>query len=433
MDKLNAFSNLTTGIIPKIAKDYGTPVYIYDESLLIEKCKDVLSMPNAFGLTVRYAMKANSNRTLLKIISSQGIHIDASSFNEVKRAGMAGIPYKNMMLTSQEVLSESDRTEMESLVLQGLTYNICSLRQMELFAGFAAENKVELSIRICPGVGSGESSTRNTGDKYSCFGVYLSDIPQAVNLANKYGLKFRMVHVHIGSGGEPEKWRENIDRELGLIETYFPDAEAVNFGGGLREARMPEETKADIVVLGQYAKLQVEEFYKKTGRKLKMEIEPGTYLVANAGYILTRIMDMKRTGESGLDFIILDGGLDVNARPLLYGAEHPFYLVSKTGCLLYSPFFPELCQFEAVVVGCCCESGDSLCLDQGENNIPRKMKKPEIDDFVLIGGSGAYCSSMTPFNYNSHMQIPELLYDKNGQIKLIRRRQTMEQMLENEI
>jgi diaminopimelate decarboxylase len=224
--------------------------------------------------------------------------------------------------------------------------------------------------------------------------------------------------------------------ELGYIERYFPYAEIVSFGGGLKEARMPDETAADINLLGQYAKQQIENFYKKIKRKLIMEIEPGTFIVANSGYVITQVLDKKRTAADECNFIIIDGGMNVNVRPLMYGSQHPFYIISKDGQLLSSEFDEESLNkspYKVVIVGRCCETGDSQCLDSQANVTPRKIAEPDIGDIVVIGGVGAYCSTMTPFNYNSHTQIPEVLLLQNGQIKLIRKRQTLKQIISNEI
>jgi diaminopimelate decarboxylase len=407
-------------------------------------------MPNAYGLEVRYAMKANSNRSILKIINTQGLKIDASSMNEVRRARLAGIAYRDIILTSQEAPIGEEMRALKEMIKEGLKYNVCSLRQLHNIGDFAAGNKTSLAIRCHPGTGSGESATRNTGDNYSCFGIHLSDLDKALEYAKSKGLVFDFVHVHIGSGADPVAWRNNIDLELKILEQYFPDAETISFGGGLRVARMPDETAANIEELGAYAKERIEEFYQKTKRKLKMEVEPGNYVVALAGYILTTVIDKKITGSEGLNFIVLDGGMETNARPLLYAARHPFYVLSQSGSLLSSEFDESIGSngkaangkdtdgkaadgYEAVPVGRCCESGDSQSLDPSGLNLPRKMAEPEIGDFFVIGGAGAYCSAMSPMNYNSHVQSPELLYARDGSLKVIRSRQTLEQLVENEI
>jgi len=427
---------VTPEVIVETAKLGGTPCYLYDSSIIARKCQEVLAMPNAFGIEPRYAMKANSNGTILRQIVREGFGIDASSLNEARRAQLAGIDPHKVMLTTQEVPLGANHEILEPMMKEGMRYNVCSLRQLELIADFAVANGINLSIRVHPGVGSGESASRNTGDHYSCFGIHLTDLEEALAFARKKGVIFDAVHVHIGSGGDPAKWRENIDRELGFVRQYFPDAIRVSFGGGLKEARMPDEIAADLQELGLYAKQRIQEFYEETGRKLIMEVEPGTYLVANSGYIVTEIIDIKETGPEGFEFLVLNGGMEVNSRPILYGSRHPLYIVSQQGKLLSAEgnlddLHPE--DDLRVVVGRCCESGDSQSLDSEGNIIPRLMASPRLGDFVVIGGAGAYCASMTPHNYNSQVQVAEVLLGTDDTLHLIRKPQTLEQIVQNEM
>ena len=163
-----------------------------------------------------------------------------------------------------------------------------------------------------------------------------------------------------------------------------------------------------------------------------MEIEPGTYIVANSGFAVTRVIDKKSTSRS--NFIIIDGGMEMNSRPLLYGSRHPVYIVAGDGARVMSSEFDAVAGgYEAVVAGKCCESGDCQTLHPDGHSVPRVMAEPEIGDIAVIGGVGAYCSSMSPFNYNSHTQIPEVLFTADGEMRLIRKRQTLGQMLENEV
>ena len=434
MAKLNPFSRVDSADISAVQRAYGAPLYLYDEDFIIRKCNILLSMPSAYGMCTRYALKANSTRAIIRIIDRAGLDFDASSLNEVRRALLAGVSLRRIMLTSQEVPFGEDRACLERFMLDGLKYNVCSLRQLELVVDFATEHHISLSIRLHPGIGSGESASRNTGDDYSCFGVHLSDIEDVLALASAKGALFERVHVHIGSGGSSELWQRNIDLELSLLDKYFPHANTINFGGGLSEARMPDEIGAHIDALGAYAKDKLEGYYAQTGRKLQMEIEPGTFIVANAGYVVTNILDKKST-RSGLNFIVADGGMEMNTRPLMYGSRHPFYIISQDGELLSSEFFPATLSagFSAVIVGRCCESGDAQSLDKNGLCVPRAMTEPNLGDIVVIGGTGAYCSSMSPFNYNSHIQAPEVLLTQEGKLKLIRRSQTLEQIIQNEI
>lgn len=420
--------------IVEAAAQVGTPFYVYDETEILARCQEILSMPHAFGFQPRYAMKANSGRAILQLITSAGINIDASSLNEARRAVACGVAPERIMLTTQEVPLGADREELEGLLSAGMHYNVCSIRQLALILPFAKEHDMPLSIRIHPGVGSGESASRNTGDNYSCFGVHLTNLEQALSMAKEAGVIFDAVHVHIGSGGDPEAWRENIDRELGFVMKWFPDVTKVSFGGGFKVGRMPGEKSADCMALGEYAASRIRDFYERTGRKLIVEVEPGTYLMANSGFLVTSVIDRKRTGEEGFDFIVTDGGMEVNTRPLLYGSRHPFYVLSHDGNVLSDEFTDfDTGKQECIVVGRCCESGDSQSLNEDGTIAPRMMVKPLVGDFVVIGGAGAYCSSMSPFNYNSHVQCPEMMYRSDSSLQLIRRRQTLAQICQNEL
>jgi diaminopimelate decarboxylase len=427
-------ARLAASLVPEVAQKWGTPAYLHDRAFIDQSCRQLLGMPNPFGLRVRYAMKANSDRTVLRVITGNGLDLDCSSLNEAARAFAAGVPYDRMMLTTQEVPVGEEREELEEMIRSGLHYNVCSLTQFQLIADFARQTGINLSIRVHPGAeGGGESQTRDTGSEYSCFGVHLNDVPKVVAQARELGLHFTQVHVHIGSGGDPEKWRENIDRELGFIDKYFPDALAVSFGGGLKVARMPGEKQADVAALGAYAAQRITEFKQKTGRELKMEIEPGTFVVANSGYIITTIIDKKLTNE--MNFLIVDGGMELLSRPLLYGSEHPIAIVRRDGTLLSSEFDgSSVTETKAFgIVGRCCESGDSVRLDGAGNIVPVLIAEPEIGDFVVIGGTGAYSESMSPENYNSHRKAPAVMRTSDSQLVLVRKKQTREQITQNEL
>jgi len=434
--KLTPFSAVSSENVLAAAKQFGTPLYLYDESLIVQRCKTLLHMPNAFGLEVRYAMKANPNRALLQTIHAQGIGIDASSVNEARRAHRAGVPYDKMILTTQDVPLGDDRQALEQMLVSGITYNICSQRQLDLLLPFLRCSPAKVAIRINPGIGTGETVTRNTGDKYSSFGVHLVQLPSIKQSLADANISLKHVHAHIGSGGDPQVWQSNVDRMLDIVEQHFPHAELVNLGGGFKEARMPDETAADVEALGNYALRRFSEFHARTGRALKVAIEPGTYVVANAGFLVTSVLDMKTSGPDGFEFIILDAGMEANTRPALYGSRHPFHVVSTSGALMSSEFSLANAQVPTrpcVIVGRCCESGDCQTLDDHGYVQPRRVAVPNPGDFLVVGGTGAYCSTMSTVNYNSYQQAPEVLIRADGSMRLIRRRQSLEQMLENEL
>lgn len=122
-------TKLDAALIPNIAQTWGTPIYLHDQAYIENSCQQLLGMPNAFGLHVRYAMKANSDRTVLRVVTNQGLDLDCSSLDEAARAHAAGIPYSRMMLTTQEVPMGEERAELEQMIKEGLKYNVCSMLQ----------------------------------------------------------------------------------------------------------------------------------------------------------------------------------------------------------------------------------------------------------------------------------------------------------------
>jgi len=413
---------------------YDPPFYLYDEAAIINQCYKLLNIPQAFGLTVRYAMKANPNRAILDIISGAGIKMEMSSFNEAKRAHHTGIAYSDMLLTSQYTGPCEEQQMLMSMIESGLSYTICSLKQLREILKRSGGRKLKLSLRIHPGEGSGESASRDTGSAYASFGMMKWDVTKAYKMAAAANISFDRIHVHIGSGSDPQKWMQNVNRTLDLIEKMLPDVTIVNLGGGYRVKRMPHEIEANIDKLGQYAKEQLQNFAKKTGRKLQLEIEPGSFIIANSGFLVTRVIDKKPGLEKNFTFIILNGGMEYNIRPLMYGSEHPFYLFGRDGQIKYSEFQQtEKSHTACAIVGRCCETGDSQSIDKNGKIKPRQMIEPEINDIFLIGGTGAYCAAMAPHNYNSYLQAPELLLRTNGHYQLIKRGQTLEQVMMNEL
>lgn len=397
-----------------IRQEFGTPTYVYSERLMQEAAREVLALPAPFGLTVRYAMKANPNRSILKLFAAEGVEIDASSGHEAERAILAGIPAEKIMLTAQELPSN-----LKELVEAGVFYNACSLHQIEaygkLFPG------TELAVRINPGIGSGGHAKTSVAGEEAGFAIWHEFIPEAKALLEKYQLTVRTVHTHVGSGTDPDEWQGVAQPCADLLE-HFSSATHLSLGGGFKVGRMAGEKTADFQAIGQRVRQILVDFEARTGRKIHLEVEPGTFLVANAGTLLARVQDLTRTRVR--NFLKLDTGMTEILRPTLYGAQHPIVALNDS-----------VETEEYLVVGHCCESGDLLTPDPDvhDKEKPRLMAKAEMGDLVAIEGAGAYCSSMSAINYNSFPQAPEVLVQEDGALKLIRRRQTMEQMLANEV
>jgi diaminopimelate decarboxylase len=204
----------------------------------------------------------------------------------------------------------------------------------------------------------------------------------------------------------------------------FPDVVTLNLGGGYKVGRMKDESSTDLQTVGVPVKDAFVAFAKETGRELKLEIEPGTFLVANAGSLLCSVQDLVTTGTGGHTFIKLDSGMTEVLRPSLYGAQHPIVVLKDTSD-----------TDSYVVVGHCCESGDLFSCAPGDPEAlsERTLKKVEIGDLISIEGSGAYCAGMSTKNYNSFPEAPEVMLAVDNKPHVIRKRQTLDQMLANEV
>ena len=405
----------------EIAKKYGTPLMVHDEGSYRRYAKETLEIPNSFGLTVRYAMKANSHKAILQIFKEMGIQIDASSYYEVKRAIDAGISPKNIQLTSQETLTKE---RLKEIIELGVIYCCTSLTQLQMFAKMFSGSSHEISVRINPGLGSGHNNRTNTGGLGASFGIWHKYISEVLAIAEKHSLKVTKIHTHVGSGSDWEVWQKAVKLTLDLIN-QFPDVEVANLGGGYKIDRMDPEKSIDLQSVFQNVKKSFDEFDKKTGRKLKLEIEPGSYLVANSCLLLTQINDIVDTGKEGYNFIKTDASMTELLRPMIYGAKHPVRILGKG----------EKTNTDYVVVGCCCESGDIFTPKEGE---PEEidtvsLPKAEAGDYLSIMGTGAYGIAMSAKNYNSRPICAEVMILSDGSDIIISRKQEMDEIWEREV
>jgi diaminopimelate decarboxylase len=344
-------------------------------------------------------MKACPNAAILQFFHSKGIHIDASSGYEVRRAIAAGIPPSHISLSSQEL--PADFAELVDL---GVKLNACSINQLERFGKHYEGAGQVVGIRVNPGVGSGgfsasttQFSKTNVGGPSSSFGIWHEfvegDSSPVQEIVKKYGLTVERIHTHIGSGSDPAIWQQVATKSLSFCKIW-PTVEALNLGGGYKVGRIEGEKTTDLQEIGKPVVEAFQKFAQEEGRELKLEIEPGTYLVAMAGACVTTVQDKVRTtGESGHAFIKLDAGMTDVLRPSLYGAVHPMTVLPGSGNTADVGSETE----SVVVVGHCCESGDLMTPEPGEPEslAERMLRKCEIGDILVMDGSGAYCSAMS--------------------------------------
>jgi len=345
---------ITEEIASRVISEVGSPTFVYDLKSLLEQAEKALAFRNAYGLTVRYAMKACPNAAILTIFNGMGLAFDASSVYECQRLLLAGVPSEKVCLSSQEL-----GDQFVGLVNKGVEINCCSLSQMRKY-GQAFPN-TEVGVRFNPGLGSGGTGKTNVGGTSASFGIWHELMNDVKSIAEEYGLKIIRIHTHIGSGSDPAVWARVVGLTLNLAK-QLPDVTTVDLGGGYKVGRMPGEVSTDLDIISAPVKEAFEQFAEETGRKLHLEIEPGTFLVANAGAILCTAQDIVSTGAAGHEFIKLDIGMTEVLRPSLYGAQHPITILPKDSRR-------ESEDASYVVVGHCCESGDLFTPASGDPEV----------------------------------------------------------------
>lgn len=379
-----------------LAAKYDTPLYVYSKEAFKHQGNLALAFKSPFGVTVRYAMKANPHKEVLQLFDKMGIHIDASSEYEAIQAVEAGISVDKIILNSQQL-----PRNFKSFIDKGIFFCATSIHQLQEYAKIAPGTHV--AVRLNPGDGSGMCNRVTTGGITAGFGIWHEYIPQALALAKEHNITISRVHTHIGGGTDPDKWCEVARTTLELVKR-FPDATCVSLGGGFKVARMHYETSACMETISAYVSKCLVEFEKETGRKMHLEIEPGTFLSATCGVLLSEVIDITDTGADGYTFVRLNTGMNDFLRPTLYGAQHQIEVVQEVPSTTYKDY---------VVIGHNCESGDLLTPEIGnpEEVLPRKLPEVHIGDFMIIGGAGAYCASMCARGYNSFPQALEVFVD----------------------
>lgn len=402
-----------------IDEQFGSPVYIYDLATIKKNYNYLAEMPAAFDKTIRYSVKANPNGVLLNVFDRLGSHFDVSSVYEAMRCIAAGIEPQKILLTSQE-----SANGWIDLCKQGVIFDAGSLNQLRSYG----ENfpNSDVAVRINPGFGSGLVKKTNTGGEYSSFGIWIGDLDKVESICQQYHLNLNRLHIHIGSGHEGLLLRDSV--KIGLeICRRFTTIKFLNLGGGYRAKTLLSDPEYNHEETFKYIQQLFEEFAIETKRKLSLEIEPGTFLVALAGSLLSKIVDIVSTSED-VTFLKLNTGLTELIRPSYYHVLHPLVVVGQNGQL------SELTK-KYYVSGHCCESSDVLTFKFGDSDelAPLELSEAQLNDYLVIERCGAYCSSMSLKNFNSYPEAAEVLRLGYGEYKLIRKRQDIADITRNEI
>jgi diaminopimelate decarboxylase len=407
--------------VRKVSDEFGTPCFVYDEATILRSSQTMVSLPNAFGLTVRYSLKACPSQAIIRLMDRQGFSFDASSIWEARRAVMAGVDPAKISVTAQEAVFDDSLRE---LVEKGLQFDAGSISQLDQYGQH--HPGTEVAVRLNPGFGSGLVRRLNAGGPESSFGIWHEKVPEVLELIERHDLRLVRLQSHIGSG---HHWDILVDavRKLLDVARQIPTVRTLDLGGGYRVTALLNDPVYDHSEWAEAVAGELRAFAEETGRELHVEVEPGTYLTALSGALVTRVMDKEDTGADGHVFLKINSGLTEIARPSYYGVKHPLVSVPATG--------PERGTVEKYnVVGHCCEAGDvfTATYTPKETLDPAVLRTTEIGDFLVVERAGSYCSSMNMKNFNSYPEAAEVLRRTDGSFTLIRARQTLEQMIVNE-
>ena len=400
-----------------LADQFGTPLWVYDAATIRQRIAQVSNFD-----TVRFAQKACSNIHILQLMREQGVKVDAVSRGEILRALAAG--FKAGGEPSEVVFTADlfDAATLDCVVEHGVPVNAGSIDMLRQLGPRSKGHAVWL--RINPGFGHGHSNKTNTGGEHSKHGIWHTDLPLALQTIREQGLTLAGLHMHIGSGVDYGHLAEVCGAMVELVRTAHAaghDLHAISAGGGLSipyRAGDPVIDTQHYFGLWNTARQQAEAI---VGHTLGLEIEPGRFLVAESGVLLGTVRATKNAGSN--HFVLVDTGFNELMRPSMYGSYHGMEVLRRDG--------QQLPAQDSVVAGPLCESGDVFTQGDGGVVLPRSLAGASVGDLLVIHDTGAYGSSMSS-NYNTRPLAAEVLVDA-GKAQLIRRRQTVDELLALEL
>ena len=390
----------------KIADEFGSPVYVYDAEKIISQYKRLsAAFSKVKKLKINYATKALSNISVLRLFNSLGSGLDTVSIQEVQLGLKAGFSPKDIIFTPNGVSLK----EIEEVSALGVQINIDNLSILEQFG--AKHPKVPVCIRINPHVMAGGNTNISVGHIDSKFGISIHQIPLLLRIVENTKMTINGIHMHTGS--------DILDIDVFLYASEilfdtaknFPDLEFMDFGSGFKVPYTKGDIETNIEELGEKLTKRFNEFCKEYGRTLTLAFEPGKFLVSESGFFLTKVNVVKQTTSTV--FAQVDSGFNHLIRPMLYGSKHEIENISN----------PSGRERFYSVVGYICET------DTFANN--RRITEISEGDILCFKNAGAYCFTMAS-NYNSRFRPAEVLWYK-GKAHLIRKRETFEDILKNQI
>ncbi|MCL8006403.1 diaminopimelate decarboxylase [Gelidibacter japonicus] len=390
----------------QIAKDFDSPVYVYDTEKIAAQYKRLTAAFNKVkNLKIKYAVKALSNISVLKFMKTLGSGLDTVSIQEVQLGLTAGFSPDQIIYTPNGVSLE----EIEMAAKLGVQINIDNLSILEQFG--TRYPKTPVCIRINPHVMAGGNTNISVGHIDSKFGISIHQIPHLLRIIENTRMNINGIHMHTGSDILDIDVFLHASEILFDTALNFKDLEFIDFGSGFKVPYKEGDIETNIEELGQKLTARFNSFCKKYGRELTLTFEPGKFLVSEAGVFLTKVNVVKQTTSTV--FAQVDSGFNHLIRPMFYGSKHEIINISN----------PTGRERFYSVVGYICET------DTFANNI--RINEISEGDILCFKNAGAYCFSMAS-NYNSRYKPAEVLWH-NKKAHLIRKRETFDDILRNQV
>lgn len=390
----------------QLAREFGTPLYIYDAAKIQSQIQALKASFAGIDTRIKYAAKALTNISILKLMKKSGIGVDVVSIQEVQIALRAGFAPSEIMFTPSGV----DFEEIKQGVAMGLNINLDNLSVLEKF-GVEYGKTYPCGIRLNPHILAGGNLKISTGHSHSKFGISIQQLPVIEQLVEKYGVVISGFHIHTGSEILEIDVFLKMAEMLFALAPDFPSLRFLDFGGGFKVAYKEGDAVTNVNELGVRLAKLFNDFQSAYGRKLELWLEPGKYLVSEAGYLLVKVNVVKETPS--VTFAGVNSGLNHLIRPMMYDAYHEILNTSNH----------QGTKKTYTVVGNICET-DTLGSD-------RLLHEVHEGDLLVIKNAGAY-GYMMASNYNSRPRPAEVLI-LDGNARLIRERDTLERMLQGQI
>lgn len=388
------------------AQTFGTPVYVYEQEKIELQYKKLTDAFQQTPTRFFYACKALSNINILKIIQQLGAGLDTVSINEVQLGIKAGFAPQQILYTPNCV----HFSEIEQAKNLGVHINIDNISILEQF-GNTYGDSYPIMVRLNPHIMAGGNLKISTGHIDSKFGISIHQLRHIERIVKTTNLNVEGLHMHTGSEiKDVNVFLEGLDIMLGLA-SHFPNIKYLDLGSGFKVPYAPNEKATDVNLLGQKMHEALSAFNQETGKALEIWFEPGKYLVSESGYFITKVNTVKQTPATV--FAGVDTGFNHLIRPMFYDSYHHIENISN----------PEGVERIYTVVGNLCET-DTFCWDRVLNEIRE-------GDYLLFKNAGAYGFEMAS-SFNSRTRPAEVLFAK-GQTHLIRRRETLDDLLANQI